>query len=99
MAGLPYKQIELLLRQICGGSAHNLPEPALHVRPDSLLAVVVAGVGRLKDQDESVAGFSFVLIDEILDRLGLVRRVIVQYNMCLRGLQQLQIRYLAAYLL
>jgi hypothetical protein len=74
----------------------NLPEPALHVRPDSLLAVVVAGVGRLKDQDESVAGFSFVLIDEILDRLGLVRRVIVQYNMCLLGLQQLQIRYLAA---
>ena len=66
------------------------------MRPDSLLAVVVAGVGRLKDQDESLAGFSFVLIDEILDRLGLVRRVIVQYNMCLLGLQQLQIRYLAA---
>ena len=69
------------------------------MRPDSLLAVVVAGVGQLKDQDESVAGFSFVLIDKILDRLGLVRRVIVQYNMCLLGLLQLQIRYLAAYLL
>ena len=68
------------------------------MRPDSLLAVVVAGVGRLKDQDESVAGFSFVLVDEILDRLGLVRRVIVQYNMCLLGLQQLQIGYLAAQL-
>jgi hypothetical protein len=56
MAGLPHEQMKLQLRQICGGGAHNLPEPALHVRPDSLLAVVVAGVGRLKDQDESVAG-------------------------------------------
>ena len=87
--------MKLLLRQICGGGAHNLPEPALHVRPDSLLVVVIAGVGRLEHQHEPVASFSFVLSNIILDRLGLVRRVIVQYNMCLLGLQ-LQIRYLAA---
>ena len=48
MAGLPHEQIKALLRQICGRGAHNLPEPALHVRPDSLLAVLVAVVSRLK---------------------------------------------------
>ena len=96
MLGLPHEQIKCILRQICCGQAHDLPEPALHVRPDSLLAVVVAGVGRLEHQHEPVASFSFVLSNIILDRLGLVRRVIVQYNMCLLGLQQLQIRYLAA---
>ncbi len=52
------------------------------MRPDSLLAVVVAGVKRLEHQDESVAGFSYVLIDEILYRLGLVRLMIVQDEMC-----------------
>ncbi len=67
MEGLPHEQIKLLLRQICCGSAHDLPEPALHVRPDSLLAVVVAGVRRLKQHQESVASFSFILIDEMLD--------------------------------
>ncbi len=87
MAGLLHEHIEAFLRQICGHGAHNLPEPALHVRPDSLLAVVVAGVRRLKHQYESVAGFSFVLSQEIFDNLGLVRRVIVQNNVCLLGLK------------
>ncbi len=59
------------------------------MRLDSLLAVVVAGVGRLEHQHETVASFSFVLGDKILDRLGLVRRVIVQNNVCLLGLQKM----------
>ncbi len=96
MAGLPNEQIEGMLWQICRDGTQHLPETALHMRPDCLLAVVVAGVGRLEHQHEPVASFSFVFSDKILDRLGLVHRMIVRNNVFLLGLQQIMIRYLAA---
>ncbi len=46
-----------------------------------------------------MSDLTFVLIYKIPDRLGLERRVIVQYNQCLLGLQQIIFRYLATQLL
>ena len=77
MAGLPNKLLELLLRDVSYLSAHDLPESSFHMRPHSLLAIVVARVGRLEEQHESVPAEPLVVGDVSLDSGGLVSCMVV----------------------
>ena len=89
MAGVNNELLELLLRYVSHHLAHGLPKSPLDVRPHSLLAIVVARVGRLEYQDESVPTEPLVIVDVSLASGGLVSCMIVENNVRSLGLRQI----------
>ena len=89
MAGVKNELLELLLRDVGHYLAHNLPESPFYVHPHSLLAIVVARVGRLEDQHESVPTEPLVVVDVSLDSDRLVGCMIVENNVRSLGLRQI----------
>ena len=89
MARIPHELLELLLRDVGHYLAHNLPEPPFDVRPHSLLAIVVARVRRLEDENESVPTEPLVVVDVSLDSDRLVGCMIVENNVRSLGLRQI----------